>query len=470
MTIKNLISGGKIMLKKVSSLSALLLLAATPAFAQTPTAASVQSSVDGMWIMTAALLVFFMHAGFAMVESGFTRSKNTLNILMKNFLTISIASILYFLVGFGLMFGSTANGLTGTDGFLLAGREDIGFFVFQAVFAATCATIISGAVAERMKLRSYMLITVVITGVIYPVVGHWVWGGGWLSELGFVDFAGSTVVHLSGAVAAFIAVLFLGPRIGKYTNSKVNVIPGHNIPIGALGVFILWFGWFGFNGGSTLAADPDLVPRVITATLLSASAAVLSSAFYTAFRFNRIDPSLTLNGALGGLVGITAGCANVSIGGSLIIGFIAGILLVEGVRFIEVKLKVDDPVGAIAVHGLCGIWGTLAIGFFDVSNGLFYGGDLSLLGTQAIGVAAVILWVAVSSGAVIYLVNKADSIRVSSEDELAGLDFSEHGATAYELSETVLTSHSNQPNAAFGKELVRKLDGLSVPPSKKQYH
>ncbi|TYR77830.1 ammonium transporter [Rossellomorea vietnamensis] len=458
------------MLKKVSSLSALLLLAATPAFAQTPTAASVQSSVDGMWIMTAALLVFFMHAGFAMVESGFTRSKNTLNILMKNFLTISIASILYFLVGFGLMFGSTANGLTGTDGFLLAGREDIGFFVFQAVFAATCATIISGAVAERMKLRSYMLITVVITGVIYPVVGHWVWGGGWLSELGFVDFAGSTVVHLSGAVAAFIAVLFLGPRIGKYTNSKVNVIPGHNIPIGALGVFILWFGWFGFNGGSTLAADPDLVPRVITATLLSASAAVLSSAFYTAFRFNRIDPSLTLNGALGGLVGITAGCANVSIGGSLVIGFIAGILLVEGVRFIEVKLKVDDPVGAIAVHGLCGIWGTLAIGFFDVSNGLFYGGDLSLLGTQAIGVAAVILWVAVSSGAVIYLVNKADSIRVSSEDELAGLDFSEHGATAYELSETVLTSHSNQPNAAFGKELVRKLDGLSVPPSKKQYH
>ncbi|MGD6801559.1 ammonium transporter [Rossellomorea vietnamensis] len=458
------------MLKKVSSLSALLLLAATPAFAQTPTAASVQSSVDGMWIMTAALLVFFMHAGFAMVESGFTRSKNTLNILMKNFLTISIASILYFLVGFGLMFGSTSNGLTGTDGFLLAGREDIGFFVFQAVFAATCATIISGAVAERMKLRSYMLITVVITGVIYPVVGHWVWGGGWLSELGFVDFAGSTVVHLSGAVAAFIAVLFLGPRIGKYTNSKVNVIPGHNIPIGALGVFILWFGWFGFNGGSTLAADPDLVPRVITATLLSASAAVLSSAFYTAFRFNRIDPSLTLNGALGGLVGITAGCANVSIGGSLVIGFIAGILLVEGVRFIEVKLKVDDPVGAIAVHGLCGIWGTLAIGFFDVSNGLFYGGDLSLLGTQAIGVAAVILWVAVSSGAVIYLVNKADSIRVSSEDELAGLDFSEHGATAYELSETVLTSHSNQPNAAFGKELVRKLDGLSVPPSKKQYH
>ncbi|MGF2615316.1 ammonium transporter [Rossellomorea vietnamensis] len=458
------------MLKKVLCLSAFLLLAATPAFAQTPTAQSVQGSVDGMWVMTAALLVFFMHAGFAMVESGFTRSKNTLNILMKNFLTISIASILYFLVGFGLMFGSTANGLTGTDGFLLAGREDIGFFVFQAVFAATCATIISGAVAERMKLRSYMLITVVITGLIYPVVGHWVWGGGWLSELGFVDFAGSTVVHLSGAVAAFIAVLFLGPRIGKYTNSKVNVIPGHNIPIGALGVFILWFGWFGFNGGSTLTADPDLVPRVITATLLSASAAVLSSAFYTAFRFNRIDPSLTLNGALGGLVGITAGCANVSIGGSIVIGLAAGILLVEGVRFIEVKLKVDDPVGAIAVHGLCGIWGTLAIGFFDVSNGLFYGGGLSLLGTQAIGVGAVILWVAASSGAVIYLVNKADRIRVSSEDELAGLDFSEHGATAYELSETVLTSHSNQPNAAFGKELVRKLDGLSVPASKKQYH
>jgi ammonium transporter, Amt family len=457
------------MLKKVSCLSAFLLLAATPAFAA-PTAQSVQTSVDGMWVMVAALLVFFMHAGFAMVESGFTRSKNTLNILMKNFLTISIASILYFLVGFGLMFGSSANGLAGTDGFMLTGREDIGFFVFQAVFAATCATIISGAVAERMKLRSYMLITVVITGIIYPVVGHWVWGGGWLSELGFVDFAGSTVVHMSGAVAAFVAVLFLGPRIGKYTNSKVNVIPGHNIPIGALGVFILWFGWFGFNGGSTLAADPDLVPRVITATLLSASAAVLSSAFYTAFRYKRIDPSLTLNGALGGLVGITAGCANVSIGGSIIIGLVAGVLLVEGVRFIEVKLKVDDPVGAIAVHGLCGIWGTLAIGFFDVSNGLFYGGNVSLLGTQALGAGAVILWVAVSTGAVVYLVNKADSIRVSSEDELAGLDFSEHGSTAYELSETVLTSHSNQPNTAFGKELVQKLDGLSVTATKKQYH
>lgn len=456
------------MLKKVSGFSAFLLFTATPALAA-PTAQSVQTSVDGMWVMVAALLVFFMHAGFAMVESGFTRSKNTLNILMKNFLTISIASILYFLFGFGLMFGSSANGLVGTDGFLLAGREDIGFFVFQAVFAATCATIISGAVAERMKLSSYMLITVVITGVIYPVVGHWVWGGGWLSELGFIDFAGSTVVHLSGAAAAFIAVLFLGPRIGKYTNSKVNVIPGHNIPIGALGVFILWFGWFGFNGGSTLAADPELVPRVITVTLLSASSAVLSSAFYTAFRYNRIDPSLTLNGALGGLVGITAGCANVSIGGSIIIGLVAGVLLVEGVRFIEVKLKVDDPVGAIAVHGLCGIWGTVAIGFFDVTNGLFYGGDASLLGVQALGVAAVVLWISISTGGVIYLINKVDSIRVSSEDELAGLDFSEHGATAYELNETVLTSHSNQLNTAFGKELVRKLDGLSVTPTKKQY-
>src|SRR5690606_36056968 len=233
---------------------------------------AVQSSVDMMWVMLGTILVFFMHAGFAMLETGFTRSKNTLNILMKNLITVTLGSILYFFVGFALMFGTSGFGMIGTDGFLLAGREDIGCFVFQAVFAASCATIISGAVAERMRLGAYILVTVAMTAFIYPVVGHWVWGGGWLSQIGFIDFAGSTVAHLTGATAAFIAAWKLGPRIGKYSGKIVNSIPGHNLPLGALGVFILWLGWFGFNGGSTLAADPELVPPVILNTLLAASA------------------------------------------------------------------------------------------------------------------------------------------------------------------------------------------------------
>ncbi|WP_420167094.1 ammonium transporter [Bacillus coahuilensis] len=448
------------MMKKTLSLLTGLFLFASPTFAAETTAANVQASVDMLWVMIAAILVFFMHAGFAMVEAGFTRSKNTLNILMKNVLTVAIASILYFVVGYAIMFGDSVGGFIGGSGYLLNGVEDVGFFLFQAVFAATCATIISGAVAERMKLNSYLLLTIVMTAFIYPVVGHWVWSGsGWLTDLGFVDFAGSTVVHLTGAVAAITTVLFLGPRLGKYSKGKVNVIPGHNIPIGALGVFILWFGWFGFNGGSALAADPSIVPHVITTTLLSASGAIVSSALYTQFRFNRIDPSLTLNGALGGLVGITAGCANVSIGGAVIIGSIAGVILVEAVRFIDARVKVDDPVGAIAVHGICGIWGTLAVGLFDVSSGLFYGGGASLLLVQIIGVLAVILWTGATTGIVAFVIKSVIGLRVSKEEEIAGLDFAEHGSNAYELRDTIFSTHSSI-SPEFGSELVEKLNGL----------
>jgi ammonium transporter, Amt family len=449
------------LIKKISALLLLSLFVSTTAFAAAPTAESVQASVDSLWVMIAAVLVFFMHAGFAMVETGFTRAKNSLNILMKNFLTVAIASVLFFIVGFGFMFGGTSGGIIGIDSFFLSGREDIGFFLFQSVFAATCATIISGAVAERMKLKSYILLTIAMTGIIYPIVGHWIWGGGWLSELGFVDFAGSTVVHLTGAVGAFITVLFLGARIGKYNKGKVNVIPGHNIPIGALGVFILWFGWFGFNGGSSLAADPTLVPHVITTTLFSASAAILSSAFYTLVRFKRIDPSLTLNGALGGLVGITAGCANVSLAGSLIIGLVAGVILVEAVTVIDSKLKVDDPVGAIAVHGICGIWGTVAVGLFDVSNGLLYGGGVSLVATQALGVLAVIAWTSVTVGGFLFIVTRVSSIRVSREEELSGLDFTEHGSNAYELKDTVLESNVSS-SSPFGSDLVDRLNSIGT--------
>lgn len=398
---------------------------------------ALQSSVDMLWVMIGTMLVFFMHAGFAMLETGFTRSKNTLNILMKNLITVGLGSILYFFVGFALMFGTSAFGMIGTDGFLLLGREDIGFFVFQAVFAATCATIISGAVAERMKLSSYVILTVAMTAVIYPIVGHWVWGGGWLSQIGFIDFAGSTVVHLTGATAAFVTAWKLGPRLGKYSGKVVNSIPGHNLPLGALGVFILWLGWFGFNGGSTLAADPALVPPVILNTLLAASAAVLSTALYTRFRFGRIDPSLTMNGALAGLVGITAGAANVSFLGAMAIGLLAGIIMTEAVRILDSKIRIDDPVGAIAVHGVAGIWGTIALGFFDTSGGLLYGGSADILGIQTVGILAVIAWTTMASGVVVYAVNAISPIRVSAEEEENGLDFAEHGSQAYAMQDVL---------------------------------
>ncbi|PSL40508.1 ammonium transporter [Planomicrobium soli] len=398
---------------------------------------AVQGSVDMLWVMLGAILVFFMHAGFAMVETGFTRSKNTLNILMKNLLTVAIGSVLFFFIGFALMFGTSAFGLIGTDGFALLGREDIGFFVFQAVFAATCATIISGAVAERMHLSAYITMTVVMIAVIYPVVGHWIWGGGWLSQLGFIDFAGSTVVHLTGASAAFIVAWKLGPRIGKYSGKTVNTIPGHNLPLGALGVFILWVGWFGFNGASTLSADPALVPSIIANTLLAASAGIISTAAYTRYRYGRIDASLTMNGALSGLVGITAGCANVSLLGSIIIGLIAGVVMTESVRILDSKIRVDDPVGAISVHGIVGVWGTLALGFFDTNGGILYGGGAEILGIQTVGVLAVIAWTSIAAGLAISAINVFIPLRVTAEEEETGLDFTEHGSQAYSMQDVL---------------------------------
>ncbi|CAG9623473.1 ammonium transporter [Sutcliffiella rhizosphaerae] len=447
------------MKKKIGLLVTGGLLVSSTAHAQAPSVEALSISLDMVWVMVAALLVFFMHAGFAMLESGFTRSKNALNILMKNFLTISIAAVLYLAIGYALMFGSSGGGFLGLDGFFLTGHEDqIGFFIFQAMFAATCATIISGAVAERMKLSSYILLTVAMTTFIYPVVGHWVWGGGWLGELGFSDFAGSTVVHLTGALGAIVAVKFLGARIGKYENGKVNVIPGHNIPLGALGVFILWLGWFGFNGGSTLAADPTLIPHVITTTMLSASAGVLVSALYTRLRYKRVDASLTLNGALAGLVGITAGTGEVSPIGAIFVGMVAGVILVEAVTFIDRKAKVDDPVGAIAVHGVCGIWGTLAVGLFSTSTGLFYGGGVTQLVIQAVGILAVMAWTVGTASLFLYIVTRFTSIRVTKEEEITGLDFSEHGSSAYEFKETLFSDNSSTPE--FGTGLVHRLDNL----------
>ncbi|SIS57419.1 ammonium transporter [Salimicrobium flavidum] len=450
-------------MKKIVPLSLLALLGFPMiASAQAVSPEAAIASIDMIWVMIAAFLVFFMHAGFAMVESGFTRSKNALNILMKNFMTISIASVLYFLVGYGIMFGTSGGGFIGTDGFMLTGHEDqIGFFVFQAVFAATCATIISGAVAERMKLGAYLLLTLMMTGLIYPIVGHWVWGGGWLAELGFVDFAGSTVVHMTGAAGALATVMFLGPRLGKYTGKTVNVIQGHNIPLGALGVFILWFGWFGFNGGSTLAADPSLVPSVIAATLLSASGGVIASAFYSQIKFGQIDASLTLNGALAGLVGITAGAADISAVGAIATGLIAGVILIEAIQLFDRVFKIDDPVGAIAVHGICGAWGTIAVGLFATNGGLFYGGGGELLFIQTAGIVAVAVWTMAATSISIFAIKRTIGIRVSRQEEIAGLDFYEHGSSAYESSGSIFNENTPQTvDADFGVGLLNRLNTI----------
>lgn len=413
------------------------------------------SALDAVWTVIAAMLVFFMQAGFAMVETGFTRAKNAGNIIMKNTMDFVIGSLLFYLVGFGLMFGDSFLGLVGASGFLnpitgegLAGligtAEEPGVFAtlspgvfifFQTVFCATAATIVSGAMAERTKFISYCIYSAVISLVIYPVVGHWTWGGGWLAELGFVDFAGSTIVHSVGGWLALIGAWMLGPRIGKYDkDGKPKAILGHNLTLGALGVFILWFGWFGFNPGSTTAATSDIGYVAVT-TNLAAAAAAFAVMTITWLRFKKPDVSMTLNGVLAGLVAITAGCQQVSPIGAIFIGLIAGVLVVFGVEFIEKVLKIDDPVGACGVHLLNGIWGTLAIGFFATGRagvtGLLYGGGFKALGVQAAGVLAVAAWVCVTGLALFFILKKTIGLRASREEELIGLDVGEHGTQAY---------------------------------------
>jgi ammonium transporter, Amt family len=414
-------------------------------FAETPTAQSNSIAIDTIWTLLAAFLVFFMQAGFAMVETGFTRAKNAANIMMKNLMDFSVGSIAYWAIGFALMFGTSAFGLFGKNGFFLAaantttneGLWQFAFWLFQAVFAATAATIVSGSMAERTKFTSYLGYSVFITAIIYPIVGHWIWGGGWLSTKGMIDFAGSTVVHSVGGWAALAGAIMLGPRLGKYNKDKSsNAIPGHNIPLAALGVFILWFGWFGFNAGSTTAGtDLSIATIAVTTNLAAAAGAILAMA--TAWkRFGKPDTSMALNGALAGLVGITAGCANVSPLSASIIGSVAGILVVLSVEFIDKVLHVDDPVGAISVHGVCGAWGTLAVGLFAQSayggtNGLFFGGGWGQFGIQAIGVISVFFWVFTATLILFSLIRKTIGLRVSEEEELKGLDIGEHGMESY---------------------------------------
>jgi Amt family ammonium transporter len=396
-------------------------------------------AIDTMWVLLAAYLVFLMHAGFTMLEIGFTRAKNAVNIIMKNMLTISVGAVTFFVVGFGLMFGESLGGVIGSSNFLLTGVEELdfgvpitAFWIFQAVFAATAATIVSGAVAERIKFISYFLFTIVLTAVIYPVVGHWVWGGGWLAELGFLDFAGSTVVHSTGGWAAVIVAYLLGARIGKYSaTGKVNAIPGHNMPLGALGVMLLWFGWFGFNTGSTIAGTDAAIAPIAVVTILGAASGTLATMVFTWFKYGKPDPSLVLNGALAGLVGITAGADAVSPLGAIAMGVIAGVIMVIAVEAFDQKIKVDDPVGAISVHGICGAFGTLAVGLFAVEGGFFYGGGVSLLGIQLIGIVSVFAFVVIASLITALIVKAIVGLRVSEAEEEEGLDLGEHGFAAY---------------------------------------
>lgn len=401
------------------------------------------TSLDTVWTLLGACLVFFMQAGFAMVETGFTRAKNAGNIIMKNLMDFAIGSLIYWAVGFSIMFGDDIAGLIGKIN-LFASASDpyefsvptLTFLIFQTVFAATAATIVSGAMAERTKFITYCIYSFFISLVIYPVVGHWVWGGGFLSNLGFIDFAGSTVVHSVGGWAALIGASILGPRIGKYgKDGKSKVIPGHSITLGALGVFILWFGWFGFNPGSQLAASGTenalAISNIFVTTNLAAAAGAVISMILTWVKYGKPDVSMTLNGALAGLVAITAGCAAVDPVGSVIIGAIAGFVVVLSVEILDHKIKIDDPVGAVSVHGVCGALGTLLVGFFAVDGGVFYGGGFAQLGIQAIGVVAVAAWTMATAFILFKVLDSTIGLRVSAEEELEGLDLHEHGMESY---------------------------------------
>ncbi len=408
----------------------------------------LQAAIDVVWLLVSAFLVFFMQAGFAMVETGLTRAKNAGNIIMKNLMDFAVGSLMFFCFGYGIMFGQDVMGLFGSSAFFLSGADAVpiagfvgntpAFVLFQTVFAATAATIVSGAMAERTKFSSYVIYSAFISLIIYPVVGHWAWGslagissGGWLEGLGFVDFAGSTVVHSVGGWAALVGAAILGPRIGKYSKEgKPHGIPGHSITLAALGVFILWFGWFGFNPGSEAAAD-GAIGHIAMTTNLSAAAGAVLTMIVTWLKYGKPDVSMTLNGALAGLVAITAGCANVSMPGAIAIGAMAGVLVVFAVEFVERVLKVDDPVGAVSVHGVCGAFGTLMVGIFATDGGLLYGGGFSLLGVQALGVAAVMAWTLGTAFVLFTIIKKTNGLRVDETEEIQGLDMHEHGSEAY---------------------------------------
>ena len=438
------------------TLCAVFLATATPALAADPAGAETladnpSAPLDFVWIIIASAMVFIMQGGFAMLTAGLCRAKNVVNLMMKNLMDFAIGSLAFFAVGFAIMFGADRAGLFGTTGWFLAGEYDVSqylLFVFQVMFAATAATIVAGAVAERLKVKAYFLYSIAICAIVYPIYGHWVWGGGWLSSLpygvGHVDFAGSGVVHAVGGFVGLAAAIVLGPRIGKFDlKGKARAIPGHSMTLAALGVFLLWFGWYGFNAGSTLTALELRTSVIAVNTTMAASAGAVSSLITIYAITRKLDVGMALNGAIAGLVAITAPCAWVEAWAAVVIGIIGGIIVVLGVLFFD-KVRVDDPVGAVSVHGLNGVWGLLAVGLFadgtygnyttegPLVTGLFYGGGPEQLIAQAIGAAVVVAW-AFGAGYILFKVLDIalGSIRVPAQEEIEGLDIGEHGSSAY---------------------------------------
>jgi Amt family ammonium transporter len=406
---------------------------------------TLQIAINTIWVLMTAFLVFFMQAGFGMVEAGFIRAKNTSNILTKNFLDFCMASLGFFMFGYAIMYG-TGNDFLGLSGWFMFGAKSgssnvpvFAFWLFQVAFCGAAATIVAGGMAERMKFPAYLIYSFIISAFIYPIVGHWIWGGGWLGGMGFTDFAGSTVVHTVGGTAAFIGTVLLKPRIGKYRkDGSANLIAGHNIPLASLGVFILWFGWFGFNAGSTLAVDPsgELIARIAMNTNIAAAAGGIGALITVWLKVKKADLSMTMNGALAGLVAVTAPCAYIDPWAAIFIGFIGGIIVVLGVFFLD-KIHIDDPVGAVPVHGMCGVWGTLSLGIFGQqalglpNQGLIYGGGLTQLGIQALGSLSTAAFVLLAMGLVFKVIDLTIGLRVSTEEEYRGLDIGEHGMQSY---------------------------------------
>ena len=442
----------------------LTVLHSSSAFAEEPTLGEIKVAIDTVWVILAGILVFFMNAGFALLESGLCRAKNAVNILAKNFTVAAFAGLAFFLFGFGLMFAD-GNGFAGWGGFLLMGPDnspltDTAYsgifgslswtgvpleakFFFQACFAMAAASIVSGAVAERIKFHAFVAFSLILVALVYSITGHWIWGGGWLGSWGFWDFAGSTAVHSVGGWAALVGAFLLGPRMGRFgKDGRAQAIPGHSIALATTGGFVLWLGWFGFNAGSTMSADPAAIAHVATTTLLASLAGIAGSLVVSYLRTKSFDLSMMINGCLGGLVGITAPCAFVSASSAVLIGLLAGGLVVIAVDLID-RAKIDDPVGAISVHLVCGIWGTLAVGLFaqaqfdeNVGNGLLMGGPATLLGVQAVGVLAVGAFVSVSSFAAWKLLDLTIGIRVDPEEEQIGLDLAEMRMRAYPTDST----------------------------------
>lgn len=430
------------MLRRIPLIGLAALLLAEPAFAQDSVGASMVG-VDTLFVLVSAFLVFLMQAGFGMLEAGFIRAKNTCNILTKNFLDYCMASLGFFVFGYAIMF-SEGNPFFGTSGFFLVGAESAAdvplwaFWLFQAAFCGAAATIVAGGMAERMKFPAYLAYSFIISAFIYPIVGHWTWGGGWLAQLDFFDFAGSTVVHLTGGATALVGAIILGPRLGRFNaDGSSNPIPGHSVPLASLGVFILWFGWFGFNPGSALSVgDGEAISLIAINTNLAAAAAAVTTTFISWTLFGKPDLFFTMNGALAGLVSITASCAVVSPAAAIWIGVTGGFVIVLGEGLLRV-IKVDDPCGAFPVHGLCGIWGTLTVGLWGreslglAREGLFYGGGFEQLGIQALGAFASGLFVFLAMGLVFIAIKAVLGLRVDRMEEIRGLDMNEHGMESY---------------------------------------